>query len=128
MEVEVYEVRIVGVRPLLMNRPRLAGVQPRGRSGMPSPEQEAREALYTDGDLVVVPGLNVKAVLRDAGGGYEIPRRKATYGAYIGACVDIEPSPFIPLLNPRTGQPYRVSGRGVEGGCEACSGSGEQDP
>jgi hypothetical protein len=111
LEVEVYEVRIVGVRPLLMHRPRLTDMQPRRRSEIPPPEQEAREALYTDGDLIVVPSLNVKAMLRDAGRNYRIPQRRATYGAYIRAGVDIEPSPYIPLLNPRTGQPYRASGR-----------------
>jgi hypothetical protein len=110
MEVEVYEVRIVGVRPLLMHRPKLTDMQPR-RSEIPPPEQEAREALYTDGDLIVVPSLNVKAMLRDAGRNYRIPQRRATYGAYIRAGIDIEPSPNIPLLNPKTNQPYRASRR-----------------
>ena len=109
MEVEVYEVRIVGVRPLLMNRPRLSDMQPRRRSEIPPPEQEAREALYTDGDLIVIPSLNIKAMLRNAGRNYRIPQRQATYGAYIRAGIDIEPSPYIPLLNPRTGKPYKVS-------------------
>jgi hypothetical protein len=108
MEVEVYEVRIVGVRPLLMHRPRLTDMQPR-RSEIPSPEQETMEALYTDGDLIVVPNINVKAMLRDAGRNYKIPQRRATYSAYIRAGIDIEPSPYIPLLNPKTNQPYRVS-------------------
>jgi hypothetical protein len=109
--VEVYEVRIVGVRPLLMHRPKLSDMQPKRRSEIPTPEQEAREALYTDGDLIVIPSLNVKAMLRDAGRNYKIPQRKATYGAYIRAGIDIEPSPYIPLLNPKTNQPYRVSKR-----------------
>jgi hypothetical protein len=109
LEVEVYEVRIVGVRPLLMHRPRLTDMQPRRRSEIPSPEQEAREALYTDGDLIVVPSLNVKAMLRDAGRNYKIPQRRATFGAYIRAGIDIEPSPNIPLLNHKTNKPYRVS-------------------
>jgi hypothetical protein len=109
--VEVYEVRIVGVRPLLMHRPKLSDMQPKRRSELPTPEQEAREALYTDGDLIVVPSLNVKAMLRDAGRNYKIPQRRATYGAYIRAGIDMEPSPNIPLLNPKTNQPYRVSKR-----------------
>jgi hypothetical protein len=108
MEVEVYEFRIVGVRPLLMHRPRLTDMQPR-RSEIPSPEQETMEALYTDGDLIVVPSINVKAMLRDAGRNHKIPQRRATYSAYIRAGIDIEPSPYIPLLNPKTNQPYRVS-------------------
>jgi hypothetical protein len=108
-EIEVYEVRIVGVRPLLMHRPRLTDMRSRRRSEIPSPEQEAREALYTDGDLIVVPSLNVKAMLRDAGRNYKIPQRKATYAAYIRAGIDIDPSPYIPLLNPKTNQPYTVS-------------------
>jgi hypothetical protein len=109
--VEVYEVRIVGVRPLLMHRPKLSDMQPKRRSELPTPEQEAREALYTDGDLIVIPSLNVKAMLRDAGRNYKIPQRKATYGAYIRAGIDIEPSPYISLLNPKTNQPYKVSKR-----------------
>jgi hypothetical protein len=109
--VEVYEVRIVGVRPLLMHRPKLSDMQPKRRSELPTPEQEAREALYTDGDLIVIPSLNVKAMLRDAGRNYKIPQRKATYGAYIRAGIDIEPSPYIPLLNPKTNQPYKVNKR-----------------
>jgi hypothetical protein len=112
MEVEVYEVRIVSVRPLLVHRPYLLSVHStRRRSEIPSPEEEARNALYTDGDLIVIPSLNVKAMLRDAGRNYKIPQRQATYGAYIKAGIDIEPSPNIPLLNPRTNQPYKVSRR-----------------
>jgi hypothetical protein len=108
MEVEAYEVRIVGVRPLLVNRPRLSDVQP---SGIPSPEREAREALYADGDIIVVPSINVKAMLRDAGMSYRIPGRRATYGACVRAgIIDVVPSPNIPLLNPKTNKPYRVSG------------------
>jgi hypothetical protein len=110
MEIEIYEVRIVGIRPLLMHKPHLLGGQPtRRRSEIPSPEEEARNALYTDGDLIVVPSLNVKAMIRDAGRNYKIPQRRATFGAYIRAGIDIEPSPNIPLLNPRTNEPYRVS-------------------
>jgi hypothetical protein len=109
--VEVYEVRIVGTRPLLMHKPNLADLRLRRRSAIPSPEEEARNALYTDGDLIVIPSLNVKTMLRNAGRNYKIPQRKATYGAYIRAGIDIDPSPYIPLLNPRTNQPYRVSDR-----------------
>jgi hypothetical protein len=109
--IEVYKVRIVGVRSLLMHKPRLSNMQPKRRSEIPTPEQEAREALYTDGDLIVIPSLNVKAMLRDAGRNYKIPQRKATYGAYIRAGIDIKPSPYIPLLNPKTNQPYKVSER-----------------
>ncbi len=107
MEIEAYEVKIAGIRPLLMNRPRLPGVQP---SEIPDSEREAREALYTDGDIVVVPSLNVKAMLRDAGRNYRVPGRRATYGAYVRAgIIDVVPSPNIPLLNPKTNKPYRVS-------------------
>lgn len=108
-EVEVYDVRIVGVRPLLMHKPSLTDSRLKRRSVIPSPEEEARNALYTDGDIIVIPSLNVKAMLRNAGRNYKIPQRKATYGAYIRAGIDIEPSPYIPLLNPKTNQPYRVS-------------------
>jgi hypothetical protein len=110
-EVEVYEVRVVGVRPLLMHRPNLSVGASRRRSEIPSPEEEALSALYTDGDIVVIPSINVKAMIRDAGRNYRIPQRKATYGAYIKAGIDIEPSPYIPLLNPETNKPYRVSER-----------------
>jgi len=107
--VEVYGVRVVGVSPLLMHRPNLSTGASRRRSEIPSPEEEALEALYTSGDIIVVPSINVKAMIRDAGRNYRIPQRKATYGAYIKAGVDIEPSPYIPLLNPGTNKPYRVS-------------------
>jgi hypothetical protein len=111
LEVEVYEVRITGVKPLLMHRPYLLSMRTRRRSEILSPEEEARNALYTDGDLIVIPSLNIKAMLRDAGRNYKIPQRQATYGAYIKAGIDIEPSPNVPLLNPKTNQPYRVSRR-----------------
>lgn len=111
MEVDVYEVRIVGIRPLLMHRPCLNALASKRRSEIPAPEEEAKMYLYTDGDVIVIPNLNVKAMLRDAGRNYRIPQRKATYGAYIKAGIDIEPT-NIPLLNPRTNKPYRVSEKG----------------
>ncbi len=111
-EVEIYEVRIRGIRPLLMNAPRISkNVVSRRRSEIPNPEEEAYNALYRDGDTIVVPSVNIKAMLRDAGRNYRIPQRKATYAAYIRAGIDIEPSPYVPLLNPRTNRPYRVSER-----------------
>lgn len=107
-EVEVYFVRIVGTRPLLMHAP--AGLdEKRRRSEIPDPEEEAMRYLYRDGDIIVVPSVNIKAMLRDAGRNYRIPQRKATYSPYIKAGIDIEPSPYVPLLNPDTNRPYRVS-------------------
>lgn len=108
--IEIYFVRIVGTRPLLMNAP--TGLnEKRRRSELPEPEEEAMRALYRDGDIIVVPSVNIKAMIRDAGRNYRVPQRKATYAAYIKAGIDIEPSPYVPLLDPTTNKPYRVSER-----------------
>ena len=98
MKEEVYLVRIKGVRPLLMHAPNELGDNPRRRRGEhPSPEEEAEAALYKDTQgNIVIPALNVKAMLREAGRNYKISGRKTTFGAAIRAGIDIEPF-YIPL-------------------------------
>jgi len=95
---ERYLVRIKGVKPLLMHAPKGLGDNPRRRRGEHlSPEEEAEAALYKDPQgNIVIPAVNVKAMLREAGRNYKISGRKTTFGAAIRAGIDIEPF-YIPL-------------------------------
>jgi len=100
--VEVYKVKIVGIKPLLMNKPNLTTTEgkKRRRSEIPDPESEAKSRLYLDKKgNIVIPSLNVKACIRSAGRNYKVPQRKATYASMIRAGLDIEPSPYIPLIH-----------------------------
>lgn len=99
VRVEKYFVRIKGTRPLLMHAPVGLGDNPSLRRGehLP-PEKEAEMYLYKDSQgNIVVPAINIKACLRDAGRNYKISGRKTTYGAAIKAGIDIEPAPYVPL-------------------------------
>ncbi|HDM75000.1 MAG TPA: hypothetical protein ENG51_00845 [Deltaproteobacteria bacterium] len=99
MKVEKYLVEIRGVKPLLMHAPVNLGDNPKRRRGEHlAPEKEAEMYLYKDekGEIVI-PSLNIKAMLRDAGRNYKISGRKTTYGAMIKAGIDIEPYPYVPL-------------------------------
>jgi len=99
MDTERYLVEIKGVKPLLMHAPVDLGDNPRRRRGehLP-PEKEAELYLYRDDkDNIVIPSLNIKAMLRDAGRNYKISGRRTTYGAMIKAGIDIEPYPYVPL-------------------------------
>jgi len=95
---EKYFVRIKGVKPLLMHAPTGLGDNPQRRRGEHlSPEEEAEAGLYKDAEgNVVMPALNVKAMLREAGRNYKISGRRTTFGAAIKAGIDIEPF-YIPL-------------------------------
>ena len=95
---EKYFVRIKGVKPLLMHAPNGLNDNPQRRRGEhPSPEVEAEAALYKDPQgNIIMPSLNVKAMLRDAGRNYKISGRRTTFGAAIKAGIDIEPF-YIPL-------------------------------
>jgi hypothetical protein len=101
MEVEKYIVEIKGTRPLLMHAPIGLEDSPKRRRGEHlSPEKEAEMYLYKDEKgNIVIPSLNIKAMLRDAGRNYKIRGRNMTYGAAIRAGVDIEPYPYIPLIH-----------------------------
>ena len=91
--IEKYHVRIKGVKPLLMHAPSELGDNPKRRRGEHlSPQEEAEAALYKDAQgNIVIPALNVKAMLREAGRNYKISGRKTTFGAMIRAGIDIEP-------------------------------------
>jgi len=99
MKVEKYLVEIKGVKPLLMHAPVDLGDNPRRRRGEHlAPEEEAKQYLYTDPEgNIVIPSINIKAMLRDAGRNYKISGRRATYGSMIRAGIDIEPYPYVPL-------------------------------
>ena len=96
--IEKYYVQIKGVRPLLMHAPNGLGNNPQRRRGEhPSPQEAVEAALYKDPQgNIVIPALNVKAMLREAGRNYKISGRRMTYGAAIRAGIDIEPF-YIPL-------------------------------
>jgi len=98
-EVEKYLVKIKGVKPLLMHAPVGLGDNPKRRRGEHLlPEKEAEMYLYKDDKgNIVIPSLNIKAMLRDAGRNYKISGRRTTYGAMIKAGVDIEPHPYVSL-------------------------------
>ena len=97
-DMERYLVRIKGVKPLLMHAPTGLGDNPQRRRGEHlSPEEEAEAGLYKDAEgNIIIPALNVKAMLREAGRNYKISGRKTTFGAAIKAGIDIEPF-YIPL-------------------------------
>jgi len=96
--IEKYLVEIKGVRPLLMHAPVDLGDNPIRRRGEHlTPEREAEQYLYRDPEgNIVIPAMNIKAMLRDAGRNYKISGRKTTYGAMIKAGIDIEPF-YVPL-------------------------------
>jgi hypothetical protein len=98
---EVYFVRIEGVRPLLMHAPTGIGDKPRLRRGEHlDPEVEAESYLYKDPEgRIVVPSVNVKACIREAGRNYRVRGRRTTFAALIRAAIDVRPSPYIPLVH-----------------------------
>jgi len=98
MRVEKYLVEIKGVKPLLMHAPAGIGKEPKLRRGEHlTPKEEAEMYLYKDPEgRIVIPALNIKAMLRDAGRNYKISGRKSTYGAMIKAGIDVEPF-YVPL-------------------------------
>jgi hypothetical protein len=98
--VEVYEVEIVGIRPLLMNAPNLEQLQiaSKRRSEVPDPRKEAEMKLYKSPDgKICVPAYVVKACIRSAGRNYKLQGRKSTYASMIRAGIDIEPE-WIPIV------------------------------
>jgi len=107
--VEKYLVVIRGVKPLLMHKPVGLGDVPKLRRGehLP-PEEEAKMYIYTDlQGNIVIPSINIKAMLRDAGRNYKISGRRTTYGAMIRAGIDIEPF-YVPLRDPETKKIYHI--------------------
>ena len=98
---EVYHVRIVGTKPLLMHAPTGLGDKPKLRRGEHlDPKTEAELALYKDPEgNIVIPSTNIKACIREAGRNYKISGRKITFAAMIRAGIDISPSPYVPLIH-----------------------------
>jgi len=86
---EVYEVRIVSVRPLLMHAPTGLGDKPSRRRGEHLESKvEAERYLYKDSEgNIVIPSVNIKSCIRDAGANYKISGRKATFKSFIKAGV-----------------------------------------
>jgi hypothetical protein len=96
---EVYEVKIVGTKPLLMHNPQgMIGDRPRLRRGEHlDPKVEAEMGLYKSPEgKIGIPAYVVKACIREAGRNYRISGRKSTFAAMIRAGLEIQPD-FIPL-------------------------------
>lgn len=98
---EVYEVKIVGTKPLLMHAPTGLGDKPKLRRGEHlDPKAEAESYLYKDSEGgICVPSVNVKACMREAGRNYRVSGRRTTFAAMIRAGLDIKPYPMIPLIH-----------------------------
>ena len=101
MDAEIYFVKIEGVRPLLMHAPTGIGDKPRLRRGEHlDPKVEAESYLYKDPEgRVVIPSVNVKACIREAGRNYRVRGRNTTFAAMIRAAIDVRPYPYIPLVH-----------------------------
>lgn len=99
--VEVYEVEIEGTKPLLMHAPVTIGNKPKLRRGEHlTPKQEAEMYLYKDSEgNIVIPSVNIKACIRDAGANYKVSGRRTTFKAMIKAGIDIKPYPNVPLIH-----------------------------
>jgi hypothetical protein len=104
---EVYSVKIKGVKPLLMHAPNLESERKLRRGEIPGPKSEAEGYLYKDAKgNIVVPSVNIKACIREAGRNYRVSGRRTTFAAMIRAGLDITPYPYVPLIHPQTGLPY----------------------
>jgi hypothetical protein len=99
-ETEIYYVKIIGTKPLLMCAPVGIGDKPTMRRGEHlDPKAEAEMRLYKDPQgQVVIPSVNIKACIRDAGRNYRIRGRKSTFATVIKAAIDIKPFPYVPLI------------------------------
>jgi hypothetical protein len=101
VDAEVYAARIVGTKPLLMHAPTGLGDKPRLRRGEHlDPRVEAEASLYRDAQgNIVVPSVNIKACIREAGRNYRISGRRTTFATVIRAGLDIRPFPNVPLIH-----------------------------
>jgi len=99
VDTETYTVKIVGTRPLLMHAPTGLGDKPRRRRGEHlDPKTEAESYLYRDAEgNIVIPAVNIKACIRDAGANYKVSGRRSTFKSMIKAGLDIKPFPYVPL-------------------------------
>ena len=96
---ETVDVRINGVRPLLMHRMSIEALGDRQRGGgRPDPKAEAKQGLYIEAKVIGIPALNILAAMREAGKAYKVPGEgRVTYMRYIYAGVEVEPM-FVPLV------------------------------
>ena len=107
-KVEVYKVRIVGERPLLMHKiPENLGEKSRSGEKV-DPREEAEKYLYRDDEgKICVPALNVKASIREAAKDYKVPGKgRKTFKDYVKAGIIVEPE-MIPLKTPN-GDPEKA--------------------
>jgi hypothetical protein len=99
---EIYLVKIVGVKPLLMHNPEKSiSDKPKLRRGEHlDPKVEAESYLYKDADgKIGIPSVNIKACIREAGRNYRISGRRTTFAAMVRAGLEIKPYPIIPLIH-----------------------------
>lgn len=98
---EVYGVRIEGVKPLLMHAPIDLESRPKLRRGEHlTPKTEAERYLYKDSeDRICIPSVNIKACIRNAGANYKVSGRRSTFKSMIKAGLDIKPYPNVPLIH-----------------------------
>jgi hypothetical protein len=62
------------------------------------PKVEAEMCLYKDPQgNIVIPSVNIKACIREAGRNYRIRGRRSTFAAMIRAAIDVRPFPYVPL-------------------------------
>jgi len=109
-EAETYNVKILGVRPLLMHAPVGIGNKPKLRRGeYLDPKAEAEMYLYkNDKGEICIPAANIKACIREAGKNYRVGGRKVSFATIVKAGLMIEPA-MVPLIDPKTGaQPQWV--------------------
>jgi len=98
---EIYKVKIKGVKPLLMHNPVGIGNSPKLRRGEHlDPKVEAESYLYKDEKgNIVIPVRVIKACIRNAGRNYTVKGRgKTTFAAMIRAGLEINPE-NIPLIS-----------------------------
>jgi hypothetical protein len=101
VNIETYYVKIIGTKPLLMHAPVGLGDKPTRRRGEHlDPKTEAEMYLYKDPQgRIVIPSVNIKACIREAGRNYKVRGRKSTFAAMIKASIDIRPFPYVPLIH-----------------------------
>ncbi len=94
----IFSVRIEGTAPLLMHSPSGLSEKKLARGVVPSPEEECKAALYTDGKgNIVIPARCIEGALVKAGAGKTAPGQgKKTYKNFILAGVQVSPEE-IPL-------------------------------
>jgi hypothetical protein len=98
---EVYSVKIIGTKPLLIHAPTGLSDKVKLRRGEHlDPKTEAESYLYkNEKGEICIPSVNIKACIREAGRNYRVSGRRTTYAAMIRAGLDIKPFPYVPLIH-----------------------------